>query len=323
MPSETQKSQWLPLLLGAVFGALYGVGLRLLLQGINPYAIMSLAFLVLGSIVLGFLSVVCASRRHPISVRNWILLPWLSIALACLVAMACYLEGSICVVFALPITLVSGSVGGVIAGFSLRQNTSFSRSTMTCITALPFVLALFESRLTSPREVRTVSSTILIHSSPDTVWKNIERVPAILPTELHPTWAQKIGFPRPVEATLSYEGVGGVRHASFERGLQFIETVTKWQPDHLLAFRIKADSEHIPPTTLDEHVTIGGRFFDVLDGEYRIEQLDNGNILLHLTSHQRLSTDFNPYAGVWSDAVMQSLQSSILQVIQHRCEQNA
>jgi hypothetical protein len=117
--------------------------------------------------------------------------------------------------------------------------------------------------------------------------------------------------------------VGGVRHASFERGLTFIETVTNWEPEQRLAFTIKADTEHIPPTTLDQHVTIGGRYFDVLDGEYRIERLADGDTLLHLESRQRLSTDFNAYAGLWTDAVMNSLQSSILEVVQHRCEQQA
>jgi hypothetical protein len=38
------------------------------------------------------------------------------------------------------------------------------------------------------------------------------------------------------------------------------------------------------------------------------------------SSHRRLSSDFSGYAGQWSDAVMQDLQTSILAVIQHRCE---
>ena len=165
-----------------------------------------------------------------------------------------------------------------------------------------------------------VTDEILIHAPATVIWQNIERVPAIAPAELAPNWTHRIGFPRPVEATLSYEGVGGIRHASFERGLMFIETVTVWEPRHRLAFGIRADSASIPTTTLDEHVTIGGRYFDVLAGEYSLEPVANGDTLLHLVSHQRLSTDFNFYAGLWTDAVMQNLQTSILQVIQHRCQ---
>jgi hypothetical protein len=110
------------------------------------------------------------------------------------------------------------------------------------------------------------------------------------------------------------------RHASFERGLLFTKTVTTWNPPHVLAFSIRADTQQIPPTTMDEHVTIGGRYFDVLRGEYRLEPRADGSVVLHLSSQERLSTDFNGYAGLWSDAVMRSLQQSILSVIRDRCE---
>ena len=45
-----------------------------------------------------------------------------------------------------------------------------------------------------------------------------------------------------------------------------------------------------------------------------------GGVLLRLVSHERLSTHFNPYAGLWTDAVMRSIQSEILEVILKRCE---
>ena len=114
-----------------------------------------------------------------------------------------------------------------------------------------------------------------------------------------------------------------MRHASFAGGLLFLETVTTWVPNNTLAFTIKADTAQIPPTTLDEHVTIGGRYFDVLRGEYRIEPIANGDIRLRLSSEERLSTDLNPYVAFWSDAVMRSIQQNILQVVEHRCESQA
>jgi hypothetical protein len=102
--------------------------------------------------------------------------------------------------------------------------------------------------------------------------------------------------------------------------LRFRETVTIWEPNHRLSFTIKADTEHIPPATLDRHATIGGPYFDVLSGEYQIEEIGAGQVVLHLTSRERLSTDFNGYAGFWTDAVMSSIQRSILRVIKNRCD---
>ena len=171
-----------------------------------------------------------------------------------------------------------------------------------------------------PLQVRTVETTVAIHASSAVIWRNIERVPAIQPREIRPAWTHTVGFPLPVEATLDHEGVGGERHTSFDRGLLFIETITEWEPEKRIAFSIAAATAHIPPTTLDEHVTIGGRYFDVLNGEYWLEPRADGTILLHLSSQERLSTDFNAYAALWSDAVMKDLQGSILEVVKHRCE---
>jgi hypothetical protein len=247
---------------------------------------MTLAFLVLGSVAIGYITIDRAQTAGPLPVWAWIVLPWVSVGLSAGVNYLLNMEGLICVIFAL-------------------------------------LLAPLERRLSPPVDHRTVETEIRIHAPASVVWRNIERVPAIRPEELNPTWTHRIGFPRPIEATLSHEGTGGVRHASFEHGLLFIETVTEWEPEHVLGFSIRADTRNIPKTTLDEHVTIGGRYFDVLHGEYRIEPLPNGEVDLQLSSEERLSTDFNGYAGMWSDAVMASLQQSILEVIRQRCEDQA
>jgi hypothetical protein len=111
-----------------------------------------------------------------------------------------------------------------------------------------------------------------------------------------------------------------VRHATFAGGVLFVETVTVWEPERRLAFTIRADTVNIPARTLDEHVTIGGPYFDTLQGQYRLEALDAGRTLLHLSSRHRLSTTFNFYARVWTDAVMRDIQKNILHVVRNRCE---
>ncbi|HEY6373634.1 MAG TPA: hypothetical protein VIX37_23870 [Candidatus Sulfotelmatobacter sp.] len=76
----------------------------------------------------------------------------------------------------------------------------------------------------------------------------------------------------------------------------FIEAIDVWDPERRLGFSIRAQADQIPPTTCDEHVTVGGQFFDVLHGEYMLEPLSHGTTRLHLTSFSRVSTDFNWYA---------------------------
>ena len=185
---------------------------------------------------------------------------------------------------------------------------------------LPFLAAPVEHRLGLPEQLRVAETSIEIRSDSATVWANIARVPAIRPEELDFTWTHLIGFPRPIAATLSHEGVGGVRHATFEKGVLFVETVTVWEPERRLAFSIAADPSSIPAAALDEHVTVGGPFFDVLDGEYRIEEVAPGRIFLHLRSTHRLSTTFNAYSGLWTDFILRDVQTAILEVLKRRCE---
>jgi len=310
---------------GVVLGALYGLFLRgsIFLEKFvhigNLPGVMSIGFLFFGPFALGFIVVRRANSGGFVPVWYWIFAPWLATVLMLAGTALLLWEGAICIVMAAPIALVSASIGGLAAGLLGRHEKPSPRIT-ACVALLPLLISGAESGIAAPNQTRTVASEIRIHATPGTVWTNIERVPAIAPSELRENWVQRIGFPRPIEATLSHEGVGGIRHATFERGVLFIETINAWEPEHLLAFSIHADTAHIPSTTLDEHVTIGGRYFDVLDGEYQIAPVGNGDVVLHLTSHERLTTDFNGYAGLWTDAVMRSIQTNILQVIKKRCE---
>jgi hypothetical protein len=221
--------------------------------------------------------------------------------------------------------MICASLGGLLAGLVLRipRLMAAKNACLALVALLPLLTHPWLRDALTRRDVRTVENVRVIHASQEVVWKNIERVPRIAPQELPFSWTHRIGFPSPVEATLSFEGVGGVRHATFERGVLFIENVDIWEPESRLAFSIQAQTDQIPPTTLDEHVRIGGQFFDVLRGEYTIEPLPNGDTRLHLASSHRISTDFNWYARFWTDAVMADLQETILSVIQKRSESEA
>jgi hypothetical protein len=283
--------------------------------------LMSFSFLFLGPFIAGVITVRQPAHAEPWPVKAWILAPWIPILVNVLLAISVRWEGLICAIFIVPPALISASLGGIVAGFVQRHlHRQVAHPTMYCLAAVPLLFAMVEARLNEPLQTRTVETSVVIHAALPVVWRNIERVPPISRAELRPSWANAIGFPRPIEATLSHEGVGGVRNASFERGVKFTETITAWEPNQRIVFTIQADTAAIPRSTLDEHVTVGGRFFDVLTGEYDLQPLANGDTLLHLSSRERLSTDFNAYAALWSDSVMRDMQSNILHVIRNRCE---
>jgi hypothetical protein len=158
----------------------------------------------------------------------------------------------------------------------------------------------------------------IIHADAATVWRNLVRPTGIRPEENRMRFAHRIGFPHPVSATLSEEGLGGSRFAIFERGVMLRETVTEWVPGRRMAFTI--DPANIPASALDEHVTMGGPFFDVIDGAYEVVPLDSGRVELRLTTTHRLSTHFNLYAGFWTGLLMREIQANLLHVVRTRSE---
>jgi len=326
MSDGENRSNRLRIALGAAFGALYGAGLRFL-YGFFPnpnhiFQIITVGFILFTPFGMGFITIFVIERRSAQSIWTWFLIPWVPLFAGLAAAGVLLWEGLICIVMFAPIAMISASIGGVAAGLIARlMRSRASRSaTLACVVCLPLLISPLEHQLLSQRDLRSVESVVDIKASTASVWKNIERVPAIQPAELRPSWSHAIGFPNPVEATLSKESVGGVRNASFEGGVLFIETVDAWEPNHHLGFSIHAQTDRIPKTTLDEHVTVGGEYFDVLHGDYELETLPNGMTRLRLRSLHRVSTDLNWYAHLWTDAIMRDLQVRILQVIKKRCE---
>ncbi len=255
--------------------------------------------------------------------RFWSLAaPPLLIAGLSVLAFLLGMEAAICLVVASPILMIMALLGGWIMSWVLNRSGR-DRVCVTLFVLLPYAIAPIEQMWQAPHETRVMQNAVTIRASPETIWNQIYEVPTIKNDELPAQWIYHIGFPRPIAATIDKQGIGGRRHATFERDVSFFEIVTHWEPAKKLSFTIKADPDFIPHTAFDEHIIVGGRFYDVLDGTYEIEPRNDGTCLLHLSSTHRLSTRFNWYAGWWSEWVMNQIQGSILEVIRKRCEKEA
>jgi hypothetical protein len=306
------------ILVGLATGLAYGIVSRFAANSgrfQSLFAVMTLSFLLLVPIVIGYLTV----RPHPYP--SWayrLLAPWLPTVLSVIVCAAVGWEGTICIVMGLPLLLIFSSLGGVLGAIVPARGPAGAASAML----LPFLLAPVEQQIPRPDNLHEVHTSISIDASPAAVWAEIVQVPPIQPDEQKPALFTRLGFPRPVSATLSTPGVGAVRHARFERGVLFLETVTDWIPEKRLRFTIAAQTDSIPASTLDPHVTIGGPYFDVLSGRYDIRAAPDGGVVLDLTSELRVSTHFNLYATPWADAIMRSIQENILEVIRTRAERS-
>ena len=316
------KEQFQPLpayVVGFTAAVLYGVAMRYMVGHMmlgDGIILMSRAFIIGVPLAVGFLAV----RPHPNP--SWlyaIFFPWGPTTSATLLTAVIGYEGAICIFMALPIILVVSSVGGLVAAFLTRRK--LARGAAVGAMLLPLAMGGIERGLPQPLDVHAVRNSITIAAPADVVWREIVSVREITREEMpgNPLFL-RLGFPRPLSAEIDREEVGGIRRARFAGGVLFLETVTDLVPDSLLSFTIHAETDSIPAGTLDEHVTIGGPYFDVLRGTYTIERVGADSVRLYLESRLRVSTHFNWYASVWADAVMGSIQRNILEVEKARAE---
>jgi hypothetical protein len=312
------------LLIALIAGIIYGIMARLIfgarfLDGI--LSTLSYGFLFIVPFALGALSVYLAPpqvRSSWIASIGWPILPGLIFLFA--VALLA-LEAFICIIMASPVFLVATGIGGFVMCLLLklvrgRQGKSQTYALVVLMLA-PYIAGPIEQQFSVQDSVRTVHTQITIHASEAVVWRNIIRVPRIADQEQHFSLFHLAGLPKPVEATLSLEGVGGVRVATFDNGLTFVETVTAWEDLKQISFKIKVDRQRAVAAPFD---AIGSKVFDVLDGTYTLEPVGNGSVILHLTSTERVSTHFNFYSGWWTDTIMADLQNYILEIVRHRAE---
>jgi len=275
---------------------------------------MTFGFLFVVPLVIGYLTV------RPVVESSGVFkffAPWATCALVILGSVLFGLEGAICVVFASPVMLVLASVGGYVAGAQATK----TRADVPVAILLPWVVMGLEGGSRGPTRQVVTTTQIEIAAPASAVWPLVVSVDSIRDSERRPAFFTTIGFPRPIPATLDHPGVGGVRTASFDRGVVFREAVVEWVPERRLRFTI--DARAVPKTALDPHVTIGGPFFDVLTGTYELQPLSSSRTVLVLRSEHRVSTRFNFYAGWWADRVMASVQRNILVVLKGRAERVA
>ena len=306
---------WGPFGLGLAYGLVARFLIGLDAAG-DLFGVMSIGFIFFVPLAIGFVTVY--ALPEPLTWGRALSAPLVPVLLTLLGALVLLWEGLICVVVWLPLAAVLGMVGGGIAAVVRRIDTRRRSLVLVSAAALPFLVAPVEAQFDDPVQGRVVEDVVEIEAPAAVVWEQIREVPAIAAAELGPSFAHAVGFPRPIEARLVGTGVGSVRYATFEGDVTFVERVTDWDEPRELAFAI--DASAVPATTFDEHVAVGGRYFDVLEGRYRIREVAPGRVALSLSSTHRLSTRFNAYTRIWTDLFMRDIQQNILDVIRERSE---
>ena len=303
-------------------GAGYGLFLRLLF-GLLPNAftangVMSAGFMIGAPVVAGALSVAALPERKR-TLPNAFFIPWAAVALMLAGSALTLLEGSICILMMAPIFLVFGSVGGILM-YAIQAISDRRGTHVSAFALLPALLLVGESFVDVRGEHLQISQSIIIDAAPQRVWREILDARDIRPHELPFSITHAIGVPRPVEGVNRLTEDGEVRYSVWERGVQFRGIVRERREHESIHWEYAFDSHSFPPGSMDDHVAIGGKFFNLKDTRFELREIRPGQTELLLTARYRVSSTINFYAVPAATVLGHDFVHTILGLYKFRSE---
>jgi hypothetical protein len=95
------------------------------------------------------------------------------------------------------------------------------------------------------------------------------------------------------------------------RGAHFDQVAVEWHENQLVTWHNRFRPDSFPPGALDDHVRIGGEYFDVGDTTYALTPAEGGTRLT-VRLRYRVSTHFNWYAGPLADLLVGNFADTVL-----------
>jgi uncharacterized protein YndB with AHSA1/START domain len=317
IPPRRMPFAWFwPLLAGAAVALL----LRIAFSGGpgRPFSAMLGSFVYLTPAVCGAVTVYMAERIERRSWGYYLWAPWVSTALFVAGTLLVFIEGMICAIVIIPLFAVMGSVGGLAMGIVCRI-THWPRPALYSFAMLPLVLGAIEPRLPDPDRFSSTTRTLFIAAPAERVWHELNDARDIQPREVGDAWAYRIGVPMPVAGVTTNTPEGRVRQVQWQKNVHFDEIITEWQPGRLLKWRYRFAPDSFPAGALDDHVMIGGQYFDLRDTTYTLTPRDGGTEL-RVDVSWRVSTRFNWYADRVAQFLLGDGAAHILRFYKARSE---
>ncbi|OTG80110.1 hypothetical protein B9T33_09285 [Acinetobacter sp. ANC 5054] len=227
-------------------------------------------------------------------------------------------EGVICIVMMIPPLVIGLLIG---AGLMHAICNYLWKPTVKIysLALLPLLLLLFLPDFSRDYYGQTQRSMI-IHAPQAEVFKAINQIGEIKAQEVPYSFIFTIGFPKPIFGMTEQRAEGIVRTIQWERGVKFEEKVVANHPPYLLSWDYQFNSNSFPKGSLDDHVEVGGQYFDLLKTDYQLAKIDAHTTKLVLTIDYRVSTEFNWYSKLWIHYVLGEFSDVVMTIHKNRLE---
>jgi hypothetical protein len=214
-------------------------------------------------------------------------------------------EGIICLIIVSPLIFCFVMAGAFIGrGLYKRDNDTLNVSVV-----LMLLLVFISDALSKHNYENEVTDTIIVHATPDKIWKNVVAFKKI--QQSNTFWLFKIGMPAPIESTVDgyYKGAG--RKCIFSNGYVFDEKISTYQPGINLTFDIVNQPKD--PEIMN-HI-------DIIRGQFILK--DNGDGTTTLTGNSWYKLYVFPvwYYDLWAQSITRNVHTRVMEHIKELSEQ--
>jgi hypothetical protein len=271
--------------------------------------VMGWGYIYLAPFVVGAITVYMAERVERKSYFYYFWAPFTANTLVIFGAILVAIEGLICSIIVFPLFFFLGGLGGIIMG-AICRFTNWPKASVSAFATLPILVSIFS--VTEPSaNFGSIERKLLIPAKQESVWQAIHQTTAIEAKEVERGWIYRIGVPLPESGITQTINGEQVRRVQMGKSVYFDQVASEWEPNRLVRWRYRFYPDSFPPHALDDHVMIGGKYFDLLDTVYALRPDESGGTELTVSFRYRVSTDFNWYA----DWVAQRLIGNFEEVI--------
>lgn len=274
------------------------------IYGIGEYGI---ALFILTPLLLGVCSTVILGYKMKVPYKQAKKVAFLTLAILLLGLIVFAIEGLICILMAAPFALFLTWLGAAI-GHTITETTPNQSIPSIVVLFMLIPLVAFKENKMVPA-IQPVTTKVVIKASPEIVWKNVVVFPDLNPPS---EFIFKAGISYPIKARIDGSGVGAIRYCQFNTG-DFIEPITKWEENKLLAFNVKEQPVPLREISLwDVKSPHLHDYFVSTQGEFRIKELANGMVQLEGTTwyYQNIKPGF--YWNLWANMIIHKIHKRVL-----------
>jgi len=311
-------SPWWPL----VCGALAGLLLRLMFSGRpgSAYAAMLDSFIYGSPALVGAVTVYVAERKKRRTWSYYFVAPAFATLLYVLGSLCILIEGWICAIIIFPMFALIGGLTGLAMGAICRLTNWPRPAIVGSLAFLPLITGAFENQLPLTHLERMQQREIFVEAAPADVWRQLIDARDIRPEEVGDAWMYRIGVPLPTAGAADTRKGEHLRHITMGKGIHFDQVATEWRPEEAVTWTYRFAPDSFPAGALDDHVRIGGHYFDLGATRYILSASGTGTRLA-VRMQYRVSTNFNWYSGPVADLLVGNFAEGILRFYARRAVQ--